>query len=96
MPNPENRATVGARSFGFLKVEQSEGKENLANAQRIQSVSRRFLGWMKPVWGVWGCVSEWREGWGCPWLRSAGFDQPGSGLITLALINKLRKHTGHD
>ncbi len=43
-----------------------------------------------------GWVCEWREGRGWPWLLSAGFDQPGSGLITLALINKLRKHTGHD
>lgn len=28
--------------------------------------------------------------------RAVAFDQPGSGVITLALINKLRKHTGPD
>lgn len=74
MPNPKNESTLGARSFGFLKVEQGEGKENLANAQRIQSVSRRFRGWMKPVWRE--CMSGGRDGVGLGCARR--------GLISLA------------
>lgn len=55
-------------------MEQGEGKENLANAQRLQSVSRRFLGWMKSVWGE--CVSGGRDGVGLGCTRQ--------GLISLA------------
>lgn len=76
----------GARSFSVLKGEQAFRRRTGKCTKT--SVSK---------WEVAGMdVGSFGVGGGWPWLCSAGFDQPGSGLITLALINKLRKHTGHD